>query len=1218
MRIEQYLLMTDYSLWEVIMNGDSPTLTRVVNGVVQAIAPTTAEQRLAKKNELKARGTLLMALPDKETKKVHKTILKQQYENFIGSSSESLDQIHDRLQKLISQLEILVDLEDQSLDDLFNNLKIYEAEVKSSSFTSHNTQNIAFVSSNNTDNTNETVSVVPSVYAASTKAQVSTLPNVDNLSDAVIYSFFVSQSNSPQLDNKDLKQIDADDLKKMDLKWQMAMLTIRARRFLQRTGRTLGANETTSIGFDMSKCDGVGSYDWSFQANEEPTTYALMAFTSSNSSSSDNENLDVDAAFEVKDNDSEVHVSPSNRDKPKKHDEKAKREAKGKIPVDLSVGVRDLSDEFKEFFVNSTNRVNAASAPVTVVGPNSTNSTNSFNTAGPSDNAVSPIFEISGQSSFMDPSQYPDDPDMPALEDIVYSNDEDDVGAEAEFSNLETSITVSPILTTRVYKDHPVIQIIGDLTSAPQTRSMTRMVKEQEPNRVHQALKDPSWIEATQEELLQFKMQKELCKAFEKLIKDKFQMSSIGELTLFLGLQVKQTDDGIFISQDKYIVEILRKFGLTYVKLASTPIDTEKPLLKDPDGEDVDIHIYRSMIGSLMYLTSSRQNIMFAICACARFQVTPKLSHFHAVKRIFRYLKCKPHLGLWYPKDSPFNMVAYSDSNYAEASLDRKSTTGGCQFLDDLSSHNTKYTSPALTHKVFENIRRIGKGFLGVETPLFDTMFVQSQVQNAAEVEDDEDDNEVPVAPSSPTPATTPPPPQQEPIPLPPQAEPTQLTSPPQQKPTQPANTSESSMNLLNTLMETCATLTQKVANLEQDKVAQALEIVKLKQRVKKLERKRRTKHSGLKRGEIAELDADEDVTLVDVDTAVTMTMAQTLIKMKAEKQRILDDQMAKRMQDEEIEQAAARERQEKEGLERAKVLQQQYEKQENINWNVVAEQMQEKHLDNIKKYQSLKRKPISVSQARKNMIVYFKNMAGYKIQHFKVMTYDQVRPIFEREYNYMQTFLKLDKDEKPTTERVAKETLLQESFKKLRAEVEVSGSSFTQQKETPTIDPTKIYKEDVQNMMQIIPMAEFKVEALQVKYPLIDWEIYSEGPRTYWRIIRIGGITQAYQSFEDMLKDFDREDMDAMWRVTKEKEDYPLSDGVMTLMLSSRLQVEEDSEVARDLVMKIFLKVNIQFRGGLLGLNIVLILYVLVLFSFGVDAVQDFKKTHQGITVAV
>ncbi|GKD48118.1 putative ribonuclease H-like domain-containing protein, partial [Tanacetum coccineum] len=147
------------------------------------------------------------------------------------------------------------------------------------------------------------------------------------------------------------------------------------------------------------------------------------------------------------------------------------------------------------------------------------------------------------------------------------------------------------------------------------------------------------------------------------------------------GLQVTQKDDGIFISQDKYVDEILKKFGLSTVKTASTSMETSKLLLKDAKAEDVDVHLYRSMIGSLMYLTSSRPDIMFVVCACARFQVTPKVSHLHAVKRIFRYLKGIPKMGLWYPKDSPFDLEAYSDSDYAGASLDRKSTTGGCQFL---------------------------------------------------------------------------------------------------------------------------------------------------------------------------------------------------------------------------------------------------------------------------------------------------------------------------------------------------------------------------------------------------------------------------------------------------------------------------------------------------------------------------------------------------------
>ncbi|GKC97444.1 putative ribonuclease H-like domain-containing protein [Tanacetum coccineum] len=146
---------------------------------------------------------------------------------------------------------------------------------------------------------------------------------------------------------------------------------------------------------------------------------------------------------------------------------------------------------------------------------------------------------------------------------------------------------------------------------------------------------------------------------------NRFQRGKIDK-TLFIirdkGLQVKQKEDRIFISQDKYVAEILKKFGFSDVKTASTPMETHKPLLKDADGEDIGEHMYRSMIGSLMYLTSSRPDIMFVVCVCARFQVNPKL-------------------GLWYLKDSPFDLVAYTNSDYAGASLDRKSTKGGCQFL---------------------------------------------------------------------------------------------------------------------------------------------------------------------------------------------------------------------------------------------------------------------------------------------------------------------------------------------------------------------------------------------------------------------------------------------------------------------------------------------------------------------------------------------------------
>ncbi|GJS66730.1 putative ribonuclease H-like domain-containing protein [Tanacetum coccineum] len=412
----------------------------------------------------------------------------------------------------------------------------------------------------------------------------------------------------------------------------------------------------------------------------------------------------------------------------------------------------ERDNQEKDDNVNSTNNVNAVSSTV--------------NTAGIEVNAVGAKTSI----------ELPDDPNMPKSEDIVYSDDDEDVGAEVDINNLDAIMPISPIPTTRVHKDHPVKQIIRDLNSAPQTRRITKNLEEhglfsyvqqrtnhkdfqnclfacflsqEEPKKVIHALKDPSWIEAMQDELLQFKLQKEidydevfapvsrieairlflayasfknfvvyqmdvksvflygkieeevyvcqppgfedpdfpdrvykvekalyglhqaprdkydillvqvyvddiifgstkksLCFEFEKMMHKKFQMSSMGELTFFLGLQVKQKEDGIFISQDKYVTEILKKFGFIDVKTASTPMETQNPLLKDED-----------------------------VCACTRYQVNPKVSHLHVVKRIFRYLKGQPKLGLWYPKDSPFDLVAYTDSDYARASLDRKSTT---------------------------------------------------------------------------------------------------------------------------------------------------------------------------------------------------------------------------------------------------------------------------------------------------------------------------------------------------------------------------------------------------------------------------------------------------------------------------------------------------------------------------------------------------------------
>ncbi|GKC78443.1 hypothetical protein Tco_1129217 [Tanacetum coccineum] len=296
MRIEQYIQMIDYALWEVIENGATLPKTQVVEGVTTVMPITSAEDKAQRRLEVKARSTLMMGIPNEHqlkfnsikdakllleavekrfggnaaTKKTQRNLLKQQYENFTAPSSEMLDQTFDRLQKLVSQLELLdeklsqedvnqkllrslspewnthavvwrnkAELETMSMDDLYNNLKVYEPEVKGMSSSSSSTQNMAFVSSsnNNTSSSNEAVNAAHGVTTASTQVNTAYSTNIDNLSDAVICSFFASQPNSPQLAHEDLQQIHPDDIEEMDLRWQMAMLTMRARRFLKNTGR---------------------------------------------------------------------------------------------------------------------------------------------------------------------------------------------------------------------------------------------------------------------------------------------------------------------------------------------------------------------------------------------------------------------------------------------------------------------------------------------------------------------------------------------------------------------------------------------------------------------------------------------------------------------------------------------------------------------------------------------------------------------------------------------------------------------------------------------------------------------------------------------------------------------------------------------------------------------------------------------------------------------
>nr|GEV03255.1 uncharacterized mitochondrial protein AtMg00810-like [Tanacetum cinerariifolium] len=231
---------------------------------------------------------------------------------------------------------------------------------------------------------------------------------------------------------------------------------------------------------------------------------------------------------------------------------------------------------------------------------------------------------------------------------------------EVDLSNMDIDIQVSPTPTLRIHKDHPKNKV---------EKAMYRL--DQAPR---------AWYDTLSKYLLDNGFQR--------------------------GLQVVQKKDGIFLLQDKYVDDILKQFGYTDIRAVKTPMDRENPWGKDGTGKDVELHLYRSMIGSLMYLTTSRLNIMFAVCACARHQVTPKECHLHAVKRIFRYLKGNPKLGLWYPKEYPFDLVSYSDSDYDGANQDRKSTTGGCQFLGRRYGEAFPNDTSLDTYQDMENIAK--------------------------------------------------------------------------------------------------------------------------------------------------------------------------------------------------------------------------------------------------------------------------------------------------------------------------------------------------------------------------------------------------------------------------------------------------------------------------------------------------------------------------------
>ncbi|GJW54638.1 retrovirus-related pol polyprotein from transposon TNT 1-94 [Tanacetum coccineum] len=248
-----------------------------------------------------------------------------------------------------------------------------------------------------------------------------------------------------------------------------------------------------------------------------------------------------------------------------------------------------------------------------------------------------------------------------------------------KIKDLEYPITES--------KDHPITTVIGNLNERTLRLKAFLLDHEYTMGLVDNTLftkKRNSHIIIVQiyvDDIIFGSTCQDLRDDFSKIMHDEFEMSMMGELNFFLGLQIKQLEDGIFFNQSKYVKEMLKKFGLEDSKSIKTPMSTETKLTRDEDEEPIDDTKYRGIIGSLLYLTASRLDIMFSVCLCARFQEAPKTSHLEAIKRIFRYIKGTSHLGLWYPKGTSLETIVYADSDHAGDYVNQKSTSGVCTFV---------------------------------------------------------------------------------------------------------------------------------------------------------------------------------------------------------------------------------------------------------------------------------------------------------------------------------------------------------------------------------------------------------------------------------------------------------------------------------------------------------------------------------------------------------
>ncbi|GJR27767.1 putative ribonuclease H-like domain-containing protein [Tanacetum coccineum] len=688
---------------------------------------------------------------------------------------------------------------------------------------------------------------------------------------------------------------------------------------------------------------------------------------------------------------------------------------------------------------------------------------------------------------------------------------------------------------------------------------------------------------------------KELCTKFEKLMHKKFQMSSMGDLTFFLGLQVTQKDDGIFISQDKYVDEILKKFGFSTVKTTSIPMETSKPLMKDENAKDVDVHLYRSM------------NV---------FQVTPKVSHLHAVKRIFRYFKGQPKLGLWYYKDSPFDLEAYTDSDYPGASLDRKSITGGCQFLRSRliswqckkqtvvanSTTEAEYMAATIKNLVFHSKTKhieIRHHFIkdSNEKKLIQMIKIHKD-QNVADLLTKAFDLNAVVTETTrreteerhlrflnPSGSTKP------------------IIDEAANEEHVPTHSnypllSDKDRLQLKELLELCTKLSERVLDLENTKTSQAAEITKLKERAKKLERRNKLSTPRLKRlrkvGRTARIESseDEEVTLVDeaqgrnddnlmFDTGVfdeQEVEVEIAVRLQAQEQKRQDSglfierdaEVALRLQaelDEEL--RVERERQEEASKVAIAEMFDEVQARIDADYELAARMTQEEQekytieerarllaefFERRKKQlaaeraEAIRNKPPTKTQLRNLMMTYLKNMGGYKHSQLKGKSYEEIQGLYERQQKRIQDFTPMDSEkeaQKPgkRLKRVAGSYATQKSPKKPK--VMKSAKDVTEEEAAEY----EKEKEELRLSLKIISNDDSEVdyEPLSRKFPIVNWEYQLLGKMEakdmyVYKLTRADGSSSYHGDTQAFLRRLDRQDLNDLYRLVQERfQDHPL-----------------------------------------------------------------------------